>query len=243
VGGDYTLRLWDYTTSAELAVVSTTLETYETAESTVTNVVDEADPAKGVDAYMGPIPSKVALTSDGNIIANIYDESRFLDLWLVHQDETNNVEISHAYRLECPANPLAVSFLNDAEFIVVMGEPEYMQQFHVALDEERGAVKTIQLVNNSNCAFCSKIKQISSEKGIIMPRALLEKDEYGCLKMSKMSEKRSGATLKPWNNAARKETNTERVKNLRKRRRDERTKNPIKHDDRPSGQSVNDSIE
>jgi hypothetical protein len=235
VGGDRTLRLWNYVTFAELAVASTAVECVESTQ------VCETAPSTDNGAnqqQQHPVPSKVALTPDGNAILTIYDEYRFLDLWVIHQDDKNNFMLEHCHRLGCPAQPLAVSFLHDTEILVLMGEPEYIQQFQLFFSEENG-IGTIKPFNNPSGAFI-RIKQWCSQKSISMPLGLLEKDEFGCLKMGKMNERRSGATLKPWNNAARKETNEERVKRLRKRRRDDEIHSKANSLDRTQ-QSINDS--
>jgi tRNA (guanine-N(7)-)-methyltransferase subunit TRM82 len=221
VGGDHTLRLWDYTTFAELAVASTKTETIDRAGSILT--VESKAPVDGEadQQQQHPVPSKVALNPDGNAILTVYDDCRYLDLWIIQQDEEkNSVMLEHCYRLECPAQPLAVSFLRDTEILVLMREPEYMQQFQLFFDEDNGTGAIKQASNPTYAATCS-IRRWCSDRHIIMPVGLLEKDEFGCLKMGKMNERRSGATLKPWNNATRKETNAERVKRLRKRRRDQ----------------------
>ena len=219
VGGDHTLRLWDYTTFHELAVASITTETSEYVPSSNT-IESEIVEGNVRDSQLQlPFPSKVAMSADGNSILTICDESQFLDFWMVRQDEESNYMLEHCNRLECQGQPLAVSFLSSTEILVVLGEPEYVQQFQISFDRENDA-DTLKHVKDLNCGALQAIRQYCSQRHIAMPVGLLEKDEYGCLKMGKMNERRSGATLKPWNNATRKDTNAERVKRLRKRRRD-----------------------
>jgi tRNA (guanine-N(7)-)-methyltransferase subunit TRM82 len=224
LGGDDTLRLWDFTTCQELAVTSTSETTASEGDDDNTNEAEQGTTPK-------PVPSKVAMNTNGDMIVTICDDSTQSNLWKVRpaSDTANNnsdapdelntreIELYRCQRFECAAQPLAVSFLSDDTLLVVMREPEYIQAFTVAKDDQAG-VSITALYGNP---FCGSVRHSATVKSIVMPDRLLEKDEHGNLKMQKMNEKRSGATLKPWNNAVRKETAKEATKRLRKRRREQ----------------------
>ena len=240
VGGDCTLRLWDYSTCREIVMASTNIDsnhlttlqkkpmeseiqnpTNENTETTV-ETGDSATPTPPT----GPIPTKVAVATDGSVIASIYDDCESMDFWSIQSPQDNdsgnsNIVLDRSYRWNCPGQPIGITFLNDDQFLLVMQEPHYIQQYKIIFNGKQNAERTITDIAAVDSVYCSTIQTVASELDIIMSDGLLEKDEYGCLKMGKMSERRGGATIQPWNNIARKETNAERIKRLRKRRREE----------------------
>ena len=232
VGGDCTIRLWDYSTCHELAVASTDVESIktETEQSTFIrandDVTDKNEAVESDSPTTGPIPTKVAVATDGSMITTIYDECLTMDFWLVRTDHNNGSDDStctfdRIFRWTCPGQPFGMAFLDDKHFVLVMQEPYYMQQFKIICNDDT-AVTTIVDVVAVDSDPCRTIQQSADERDILMTDALLEKDEYGCLKMGKMSERRGGAAVHPWNNFSRKETYADRLRRFRKRRREER---------------------
>lgn len=232
LGGDNTLRLWNFVTCQELAVALTMELPSNTAKDE-----DEDGNDKVIEAGQRtsqPVPSQVAINADGEVVVAICDDSTQLHLWKVHPvaavQSTRNgsvpidelcdnkvVELCRCCGFKCAAQPLAVSFLGKDSLLVILREPQYVEAFSVAKDAQ-GCVSIHAVDDNT---FCVRLRQAATMKAIVIPDRLLEKDEWGNLKMQKMNEKRSGATIKPWNNAVRRETAKERTKRLRKRRRDQ----------------------
>jgi tRNA (guanine-N(7)-)-methyltransferase subunit TRM82 len=250
VGGDCTIRLWDYVTCKELAMTSTnlvstnpdTIAVNEVDKSTATDsnvapmedineTIKEGTDENTTGTPTGPIPTKVAVSTDGSVIATIYDDCCCVDLWAAVPcpsdggSEKSTLALNRMYRWDCPGQPLGITFLDNEHFLLVMQEPHYLKHFQIIRNAAAGSTSTtderitdIVAIDNDACGY---IQRMASQRDIIMLDGLLEKDEYGCLKMGKMSERRGGATIQPWNNFARKETNAERIRRLRKRRRDE----------------------
>jgi tRNA (guanine-N(7)-)-methyltransferase subunit TRM82 len=251
VGGDCTIRLWDYVICKELAMTSTNhnstnhdaspvneVDTSTATDSNVAPMEDINETIKvGTDENTtgtptGPIPTKVAVSKDGSVIATIYDDCCCIDLWAIVSypndagSEKSTLELNRMYRWDCPGQPLGITFLDNEHLLLVMQEPHYLKHFQIIRNAAAGSTSTaderlitdIVAIDHDTGGY---IQRMASERDIIMLDGLLEKDEYGCLKMGKMSERRGGATIQPWNNFARKETNAERIRRLRKRRRDE----------------------
>jgi tRNA (guanine-N(7)-)-methyltransferase subunit TRM82 len=225
VGGDGTIRLWDYTTCNELAFASTKVES-NTSTSDKTVECDKGGHDQSQNNPTELIPTKVAATMDGSVVVTIYDDCKTLDFWTIRKSSDNdsidndNFAIERIHRWECPGQPIGITFQDSDTFFLIIQEPEYLQQYKVILDETVGCT-TIKQILHIESKFCLTMNERANSKSIVMPDGLLEKDEYGCLKMSKMSERRGGSTLQPWNNAARKDTNAERIRRLRMRRREE----------------------
>jgi hypothetical protein len=236
VGGDCTIRLWDFATCKELACASTKDESKTTTndqsaerdhdqssernnDQTVECDNDQSAERdnKEQNNSIDPIPTKVAVSTDGSVIATIYDDCHTMDFWTVNNGKIDFI-IEQSCSWDCSGQPLGIAFQNKDTFFILMQEPNYLLQYILSYDDDGTTIAQIYIRNNK---FSLKILALAEMKSIVMPDGLLEKDEYGCLKMSKMSERRGGAALQPWNNAARKETNAERIRRLRKRRREE----------------------
>lgn len=233
LGGDNTLRLWDFTTCQELAVATINLtgSNEEPSEQSVPNSNAQTNGSLLTMDTTTPIPSKVAMSADGRNIAVICDDSHFMNVWTVSSSSTSqdadkvqeeetissSFSIEHVIRVKCEAQPLGLSFYKDSKILLLLGAPQFLQAVTLALDN--GAV--CAATTDPHDLFCAPVRQAAVKRNILMPQGLLERDENGSLKMQKMNESRSGATLKPWNNYERKETDKERVRRLRKRRKDE----------------------
>jgi WD40 repeat protein len=223
IGGDNTLRLWDFTTCQELATADIESRN-ETSESEMAHT---AMPAETTVASLTPVPTKVTVSTEGSFIAVISDNSTVVNFWRIRSETAvnvgeepanpNSLVLEKCGQFECSEQPLGVIFLKDNTLLLLVREPDYIQAVQVT----EGESSSLVVITMDNHPFCVNVRQAALIAGIRMPNELLEKDEHGSLKMQKMNETRSGATIKPWNNSVRKETDKERLRRLRKRRKDD----------------------
>jgi tRNA (guanine-N(7)-)-methyltransferase subunit TRM82 len=208
VSGDDSLRLWDFVDLKQLAVAT------EISLNNDKNENDEYDEIR--------VPSRVAMDSFGDIVATICDDSKILKLWKVcPRASIGNSKDDHALELhcsvyfDCPAQPLAIGFAGYRKLVVLMTDPEYIQILTVT---NKGVKDLTVTLDEDDDQITKKLRTLANNHSIPMPERLLEKDEHGNLKMQKMNERRSGATLQPWNNAERKQIAKERDERSRKRK-------------------------
>jgi WD40 repeat protein len=223
VGGDNTLRLWDLTTYHELA----TADIAARNGSSESEMARATTPAETTVDSLTPVPTKVAVSTEGSLIAVISDNSTVVNFWRIRSEtavkvgeepaDRNSLALEKCGQFECTGQPLGVSFLKDNTLLLLVREVDYIQAVQVVDRESSSLVVTTV----DNHPFCVNARQAALAAAIRMPNELLEKDEHGSLKMQKMNETRSGATIKPWNNSVRKETDKERLRRLRKRRKDD----------------------
>jgi hypothetical protein len=195
---------------------------------------EEEEGQHGATVPRVPIPTKVAM--HGNFVASICDESCRLHLWKIAD---NNSKLERIAQLECPAQPLAVAFTEPASLsssssfpslLVLMRAPAFLQRFSIKtstlpnLDPDRTTTATTPewtVTHQPHDALCralqeqDALRQISSESAHRYNDVVnLERDEHGNLKVQKMTERRSGATLQPWNNPNRGRRNQRRSQQL-----------------------------
>jgi tRNA (guanine-N(7)-)-methyltransferase subunit TRM82 len=189
VGGDGTIRYWDISTGSELATLTCT----ESSAGRVT------------------IPVKVSFLGKDQI-AVIYDESTTLDILSVTRN-VNVVTLTPLTQISVASQPLAIDSPDDHILLLLAAEPLYLQAFAVVRHEHRA-----YSLESQSWPFLNALRTSVAEYGPIqMHTAVLERDEYGRLKMDKLNETRT--TNLPWNNVDRREKAKNRNKRQKKRRK------------------------
>lgn len=222
-GGDGTIRIWDYLTCEQLyvgrpcgeVVASLTdspekqkekMETVENAEKS--KRLDESSSEADDDGML--VPSRIALSPNGNTAVLIFDESRRLDIISIIDDD-GKISTSSS-TVECASTALSVAMPDDETVVVLTTDPYFLETFQ--LDGK----KTDQVTSTEH-ALCSSLRKLGTSFNIQMPASVLEKDKSGQLKMQKLSEMRGPANMMPWNNAERVEVAKARNRRSVKKRR------------------------
>lgn len=194
-GGDGTVRLWDYTTCEELDVVET-----------------DQSPSHGgeEEKESGEVPLGVAISSDGSIVAVIWNDNTRVDIYRIAEGKT----LERVQSMECTAQPLIASFLSDGTLAVLAKDPAYLVQYKAILEADR--VASFSLEDSSSLSKC--LKDVGSEKEISMPESPLEATD---LRKEEVSSRQS-VRDKEWNNAERKVKDKARLARRKKRKRQEK---------------------
>jgi hypothetical protein len=190
--GDGTVRLWDYVQFQEVA-----------------RYFPEND----------LVPSRVAITSTGDTVAVIYDESPRLDILRV--TDGTDVEFRLDSTFELPSSALSLSWLDGdtedgsvgngpATLIVLLTKSPFVQVLQLDVSSKA-------LVPVSTSPMVSALSNALAGETVCMPSSVLEKDQAGKLTMTKNRERRRpGALERPWNNPERKQIAKEREKRYKK---------------------------
>jgi hypothetical protein len=165
------------------------------------------------------VPSRVAITSTGDTVAVIYDESPRLDILRV--TDGTDVEFRLDSTFDLPSSALSLSWLDgDTEDGSVGNGPATL----IALLTKSPFVQVLQLdvsskalVPVSTSPMVSALSNALAGETVCMPSSVLEKDQAGKLTMTKNRERRRpGALERPWNNPERKQIAKEREKRYKK---------------------------
>lgn len=199
-GGDSTLKVWNIPACRQEASL-------DLQKDLVKFQVASGVPCEMCVGYYDSSNSS-ASQKQQNVVAVIYDRSPHLDIFTIEtSDDTRTVEtrINERHQIILPGQPIGLASMG-SKFLVIVQEPHYLQCYDW---------------NGQSCALPAALQRAqevgSSNKGIKLPTAILERDAYDHLKMSKNVETRGPTSLMPWNNVERKQVAVE--KRSRKRRR------------------------
>lgn len=199
-GGDMTLRLWDLSAQIELSSTPTSNDENNNASE---------------------IPTAIATSGCGSIVAIIFDDSKRLSIYKINQGDTPSLELLE--NVECPSQPLSIIFneiqtadSTSSELTVLMKDPDFVVVYDVQHTKE-DVSKPIAAPKNE-IGVMQAMKDAVSEKKIAMPNTILEKDDFGKPVLQKENETRGPAGAEaPWNRVERVEIAKEREKRRKKR--------------------------
>uniref|UniRef100_A0A7S1ZNK7 tRNA (guanine-N(7)-)-methyltransferase non-catalytic subunit n=1 Tax=Ditylum brightwellii TaxID=49249 RepID=A0A7S1ZNK7_9STRA len=239
--GDGTVRLWNYETCEELALLEGVLkkdddddDKNETEEkdsemkdadkgSNDENTDDKnADKEEKLsesnddDSFL--IPFGVSINSNGTNIAVIREGASFLDIYTIvessEQDKAAKMKFEKKQTIECSFQPLGIKFVTDNAIYILTKESVYLQCFQY--DESKSL-----FVENSTLAVCTALKNAAISQDVKMPESVLETDSRGQIKLVKVQQKPAFAKNEElWNNSSRLLTAKKRAARRRKRRRE-----------------------
>jgi len=216
--GDGTIRAWDYGQAKLLATWS--------QENTGQKENEK-------------IPARVALSPDASLVAVVYDQCKTLHLLQLQQPPSDNPKAGNkslklVQSLECPEQPLAVSFTKSGSLVVAMKDPSYIQLYSINSSSTSGTGTKDDnplLLEATDHAGLAALRKMAVDASLQMPDSVLEKDKKGLPTLDKKAEGRGNIISKrpieemPWNNAARKEVAKARNKRHAKRRKQAATCN------------------
>ena len=197
-GGDMTVRLWDLKAQVEIASASTSNDENSKADA---------------------IPTAIAASSCGSIVAVIYDDCSRLSIYKVNKGEPPSLELFE--NVECPSQPLSIVFneqgsdASKSELTVLMKDPEYV----VVYDIPHSGTEGVAVAPKADIGVLQGLKALASTKTIAMPSTVLEKDDFGNPVLSKINETRGpGKEDAPWNRVERVELAKERERRRKKQK-------------------------
>ena len=201
-GGDSTLKVWNIPACRQEASL-------DLQKDLVAFQVASGVPCEMCAGYYDNSSSnRSASQQQQHVVAVIYDRSPHLDIFTIETSDdttTKETRITERHQLILPGQPIGLASMG-SKFLVLVQEPHFLQCYDW---------------NGQSCALPAALQRAqelgSTSCGIKLPTAILERDAYDHLKMSKNVETRGPASLMPWNNAERKQVAVE--KRSRKRRR------------------------
>lgn len=201
-GGDNTLRVWDCLACTQVAMLDlqTGLTRFQVASGVPCDVCvgyDDDDKESGT----------------GVVVATIYDRSSNLDFFSLADDGDQSKPLVERHQVTLPGQPLGLARVGAQHIVVLLQEPHYMECYDWKGNKCDDMGPALQ-----------SLKEQASNCKIALPNAILERDEYDELKMSKSVERRGPAMIMPWNNADRKEVHSKKRIRRNKRRRNKRAK-------------------
>jgi hypothetical protein len=126
------------------------------------------------------LPTRVAMSPSGTMTTVIYDAS-------IKMDILSGDTLQVVQSIECPTQPLSVSFLSEDRILILCREPEYMIEYQL---------ETKQLTK------FQPLQALLVADSVTMPSTIMEMDEKGQIKLQKLSDTRGGDE-KPWNKVER----------------------------------------
>jgi tRNA (guanine-N(7)-)-methyltransferase subunit TRM82 len=190
-GGDKTIRLWNLDTMQQISELP---------------ISEDDNDKEGGSSEL--IPTDVTIDPDGGKVAVIFDQSNRIDVYKVESGSTEKATLTLVQSLVCPSEPLCVTFQNKDTLLVLMREPDFLIAYKVEEDT----------IAPAKTDAVEKMKQEASEKKIVMPETILEKDNYGQPKLKKLQETRTVDADAPWNRVERIDIAKERNRRARKRK-------------------------
>jgi tRNA (guanine-N(7)-)-methyltransferase subunit TRM82 len=203
-GGDMTLRLWDPIAQREISSTPTTSPTDDAEGNEENNNANE-------------IPTAIAASCCGRIVAVIFDDSRRLSIYKI-----TSTSLEFLGNVHCPSQPLSIDFYETKSeqsktvLTVLMKDPDYIALYEINHNNE-DAAEPIAVPQNEIRAM-QALKDVATDEKITMPNTILEKDDYGNPVLQKENETRGPAAEDaPWNRVGRIEIAKERGKRRKKR--------------------------
>lgn len=197
--GDKTLRLWNMKSFKEIARYEATARLNET------------------DTQL--IPVQIVWDSGSKFMLVAYDSCNFIDVV-----EVTETKFRQRQRFECQSQPLGLSWFqldgSGSIFLcVITRDPTFAQICRFERDQAE------PLIVQDDHPLPKSLHGLDGTKfrKMTMPLNLLERDPYGNIKMSKLSETRGPQddyADMPWNKSERKELANERNRRSKKRRRE-----------------------
>lgn len=232
--GDGTVRLWDYESCTELASVEAIqLETQQDVEISEGDDDDDknTDNQKEGDnelnekkeempfktskdnadtddktnykkqSYTGKdikvvIPVNVAISQDASYVSVVREEMNSVDVYQVltgNKEKGEKTKMEKKKSIECQSQPLSTKFMNDGSLVILTRDPTYL------LHCEANSFSVLE-----TSELCTTLISAAKKFDISMPSTVLEKDQFGNVKMVKNTgQTRNAPKYEPWNNSDR----------------------------------------
>eukprot|EP00934_Nitzschia_sp_Nitz4_P002932 Nitzschia sp. Nitz4//scaffold131_size63436//6738//8081//NITZ4_006261-RA/size63436-processed-gene-0.93-mRNA-1//1//CDS//3329535226//2922//frame0 len=216
--GDYSIRLWDLETHESLLEVSFAKDQPQEEEEKEPESAEPEGRARFCKPGDGgqPVPTKVSVCPDGSWLTVIFDQSNVLEFYRIIQGDSKEApSLELAQKISCPADVFGTAFLENQQLVVLVREPSILLAYTLsdgkwAQSSENGAMEAFQ-------------KKALNDQ-VVLPSALLERDQYDQIKLKKLHETRGPAAgEEPWNRVERVDIAKEANKRHKRRRREGNT--------------------
>lgn len=234
--GDGTIRLWNYETGTQLALVSLDTENGTVLEKQIEepklnkqqNPIEtkqQTNDSNEDDKLDTVVPSSVSINGSGTFVAVSINNSATIPIFRIepktqvddmndHHDDVTTLE--HFHTVHCPQMPLALSFLDDdnTTLFILTRQPQYVLEYK--LKDSSPSSKLLP----SSSPLVRAIQTVAIQANISMPTSVLETDvQTGKLTLSKENEKPGFVKHEPWNRIERKEKAKQSDSRRKKQRR------------------------
>lgn len=187
--GDGTLRVWDVIACQELGQLSINDEANE-ANNEGSEGVEEAmdvtnedvnDENKEEEQGSSHVPVRMAVNANGTTVAMIRDGMHQVQVYSISLETNNGTSkavIEKVQQIECPSQPLGITFQGNDSFCVLMKDPSYFTQYvNTSTIDDSSSEQKILFTTKDACGLVSTVKSIASELEIQMVGSVLERDE------------------------------------------------------------------
>ena len=204
--GDGTVRLWNYQTCMELASIQP-----QPQQSEDDQLKDDSQKSYKQSDVNVIIPNNVAISPDGSMISIVREAVDAVEIYTINCNEKENSTDDTSYNftqlcsIECDSQPLATKFMDDGSLIILRRNFNFL--LHCTYDQSE---KKYKIVNDSEITSAlHELEQILSKEEenndslshISMPMTVLEKDDFGNYKLTKIAQREKNSTQKTmsWN--------------------------------------------
>ncbi|GKY99401.1 WD repeat-containing protein 4 [Mayamaea pseudoterrestris] len=188
--GDGTVRMWDYLTHSQLGQFT---------------LVGDDGTSDGV------LPTRVAMNTRGSTAIVCTDDQDFAQVLHWKADNTGFGLLINTIHV---GTTLAALWIDNEFFVAMSKAPQCLQVFSVSSDDEANHVRAV----DGRFPFIDAMNKYATSENLALPASVLERDDFGVLKMQKQEEKRISNTDRAWNDAGRIETAKARDKRYKKRK-------------------------
>ena len=109
---------------------------------------------------------------------------------------------------------LASTWVDKEKIITLANGPQHIRAHCLPREEEETVVLDFEFL------LLASLNKLAADGKLVLPTSILERDEFGTLKMRKQEERRVNNTDRAWNDAARVDVAKERDRRYKKRKKD-----------------------
>ena len=214
--GDGTVRLWNYQTCMELASIQFQQQQQQQQPSEDDQLNDDSQKSYKQSDENIIIPINVAISSDGSMISVVQEAVDTVDIYTIETNDEGKLAANTSYNfnklcsIKCDSQPLATKFMDDGSLLILKRNFNFL--LHCTYDQSE---KKYTIMNDSEItsALFKLEQEILSKEGeetkdnndslshISMPMTVLEKDDFGNYKLTKISQREKNSVQKTmaWN--------------------------------------------
>jgi hypothetical protein len=177
-GGDCTIRMWNLDAQSQIYELSFQQQREDDQQQSPQDL----------------IPTDLRFNSDGTFLAVIFDQSNRMDVYRVTGSGQSERKLELVQSVSCSSQPLGVCSQGANRFYVAQTDPNFLASYLVKdgtiTEEKSEAVQAL--------------RETATNRKIVTLGAILERDQYGQIKLKKLHETRGpSAGDEPWNRGER----------------------------------------
>lgn len=181
--GDCSIRLWSLETKSQIFELSVPKD--------ATTEQQESESVSSNDL----IPVDLRFNADGTLMAVIFDQSNRIDLYRVSTSGSTEYQLELIHTAYCSSQPLGICSQGNDCYYIVQKNPDFLARYQV---------KDGLFIEDSSTEAIQELRKMADGRKIVMQDTILERDQYGNVKLRKLHETRGPAAGdEPWNRSER----------------------------------------